>query len=169
MRLSALLPTPARWPLAAAVVSAAMLATAHLFQRFGYPPCPLCLRQREAYWGALAVIAVGLLLVRLGRLRPQVLCLLLGAVFLAGATVAGFHAGVEWRWWPGPAACGAIVTGPITTGDLTALLEGAPVRAIACDEVAWRMILSMAGWNALISAALAAISFGFAFDARKAV
>ena len=153
------------WPPVAALVSAAMLATAHIFQHFGYAPCGLCLRQREAYWAALAVAFVGFVLMRMRRLPPQVVNLLLAAVFLAGMAVAAFHAGVEWKWWPGPTSCTGAGVGQISAGDLGALLDGtAEIRAPACDEAAWRMLgLSMAGWNTLVSAGLAAISLGHAW------
>jgi len=167
MRLPALLArTP--WPAAAAAISAAMLATAHTFQRFGYEPCALCLRQREAYWAALAVALGGLILIRLGRVRPRVVAFLLGCVFLAGTIVAAFHAGVEWKWWPGPTACAGAV-GSIEVGDLSALLDGtARVQAPACDEAAWVFLgLSMAGWNAIASAALALVSFVVAFGRKE--
>ncbi len=49
------------------------------------------------------------------------------------------------------------------TGDLSALLSGARIRPPACDEAAWRMLgISMAGYNALISAGLAAVGFWLA-------
>lgn len=151
------------WPIAAAAVSAAMLATAHIFQAFGYAPCNLCLKQRTVYWGALALAAVGFVLVRMRRLSGRGLALALGAAFLAGAVVAGFHAGVEWKWWPGPSTCVGAGLG-VSTADLTAILDGAAkVKAPACDEAAWRMLgLSMAGWNALVSLGLAKIGFGLA-------
>lgn len=158
------------WPAAAAAVSAAMLATAHVFQGLGYAPCNLCLRQREVYWGALALVAIGLLLAAARRMSPRALSLALGAVFLAGAVLAAFHAGVEWKWWAGPATC--VGTGAeILTSDLTAILDGAAkVKAPACDEAAWRMLgLSMAGWNALVSLGLAAISFAVAFRGEERV
>jgi disulfide bond formation protein DsbB len=153
-----------RWPVIAGLISAAMLATAHVFQHLGYAPCNLCLRQREVYWGALALVAVGLVLTVTRRVPPRALALALGGVFLAGAIVAGFHAGVEWKWWLGPQSC--VSTGAsISAMDLTAILDGtAKVKPPACDEAAWRMAgLSMAGWNALISAGLAAISLLVAF------
>jgi disulfide bond formation protein DsbB len=155
------------WPAVALLVSAGMLATAHIFQWMGYAPCPLCLRQREVYWAALAIGVLAYVPVRTGRLGLPVLNLLLAAVFAAGLVVAGFHAGIEWKWWPGPASCSGLGAGPVDAGDLAALLEGtATVRAPACEEAAWRMLgLSMAGWNALVSAGLAAISLVFA--ARK--
>jgi len=44
------------WTVFAFVISAAMLAAAHAFERFGgLDPCNLCLKQREVYWAALAV------------------------------------------------------------------------------------------------------------------
>jgi disulfide bond formation protein DsbB len=154
------------WPAAAAFVSAAMLATAHGFQHFGYDPCGLCLRQREVYWAALAVALAGLALAYLRKAPLWLVSLLLGGVFLAGAIVAGFHAGVEWKWWPGPASCSGLAPTAVEVGDLVAILDGAKIRAPACDEAAWRMLgLSMAGWNALVSAGLVALSL---LAARKA-
>jgi disulfide bond formation protein DsbB len=158
------------WPAAAAAVSAAMLATAHAFERIGgYDPCALCLRQREVYWGALAVALAGLLLARLRRAPLWVTSFLLGAIFVTGFIVAGYHAGAEWGWWPGPTACSVATVGAVTAGDLTAILDGtARVRAPACDVAAWRMAgLSMAGWNALVSAGLAAVSFLVAARTRE--
>ncbi len=84
------------WPILAALASLAALGAAHAFQTFGgYAPCQLCLRQREVYWGALALAIGGLVLVRLKLLSPNLLAALLGAVFAAGCIVAAFHAGVS--------------------------------------------------------------------------
>lgn len=150
------------WPAAAAGVSAAMLAAAHAFEAAGYEPCALCLRQREVYWGALAIAAVSALVwtrAPEGRLARAVDALL-GAAFLTGALVAAYHAGVEWKFWPGPASC---VAGSVDlSGEdiLGALARGGP--AVSCDEAAWRdpvTRLSMAGWNTVISLGLAAASF----------
>ena len=148
------------WPIWAALASAAMLATAHAFQHFGYQPCNLCLRQREAYWGALVVAGAGLALVWLKRLPLWAVSLMLGGVFAAGAMVAAFHAGVEWKWFPVPQACASIGGGAVEVSDLMAILDGAKLKPPGCEEAAWRMLgLSMAGWNALVSAGLAAIGF----------
>jgi disulfide bond formation protein DsbB len=169
MRLPALL-TRTPWPVAAALVSAAMLATAHGFQHLGgFEPCALCLRQREIFWGAIAIALAGLVLARYGRLPIRVVSLLLAAIFLTGAVVAGFHAGAEWKWWPGPATCAGLLGGGIDAADLTGLLDGTTkVRPPACDEASWRMMgLSMAGWNVLVSAALAAISLMAAVGPRR--
>ncbi|WP_337187647.1 disulfide bond formation protein B [Phenylobacterium sp.] len=150
-----------RWRLCAVLAAAGMLAAAHAFETFGgYAPCMLCLRQREAYWAALALGAAFMVLVRMpgGPRWRAATCWVLGLVFLVGAGVAAYHAGVEWKFWPGPSAC-AVTAGGVSAADLSAFLEGAPVRAPACDEAAWIFAgLSMAGWNALISLGLAILS-----------
>lgn len=145
------------WPALASIASATLLAAAHAFETFGgYAPCGLCLRQREVYWAALALAAAGWLLVRTKRLAPEVLALLLAAVFGAGLVVAAFHAGVEWKWWPGPTTCSGGGVGPVSLDDLSGLLAGGRVRPPACDEAAWRLFgVSMAGYNAAISLGLA--------------
>lgn len=156
------------WPLLAAIASALMLAVAHGFQNFGHlAPCELCLKQREVYWVALAVGLVGFALGR-GLKRPLLInlsSLLLGLIFLFGAGLAGYHAGVEWKWWPGPQACTG--QGRATVAAVTALLNGARITGPSCDVAAWRMLgISMAGWNAVVSLGLAVASIG-AMGARR--
>jgi disulfide bond formation protein DsbB len=154
-------PILARWPLFAALASAAMLAIAHAFERFGgLAPCTLCLRQREVYWVALAVGLVGFALARWPAMRRWI-ALALAAIFLVGCGVAVYHAGAEWKFWPGPQAC-ASTGGAVSAGDLMAALGGG-VKPPACDEAAWVFLgLSMAGWNALISLVLAGLSLAAA-------
>lgn len=152
---------PAAWPAVVLAVSAFMLATAHAFERFGgYAPCLLCLKQREVYWVAGAVALVGIVLVRArgaARFRPW-LALILAAIFLFGAGLAAYHAGVEWKWWPGPGACSG-GGGTVSSLNMSGLLDGTlKVRPPACDTAAWRLLgLSMAGWNGLASLALAGL------------
>ena len=152
-----------QWPFSAAVAAALMLATAHGFEQFGgLEPCTLCLRQREVYWAALGIGLVGAVLQRVPG-RPWLVRLVnaaLAVTFLVGAGVAAYHAGVEWKWWPGPQACsaGSAAAGDIGAG-IEAMLGGAKVAPPACDKAAWVFLgLSMAGWNVLVSLALAAFS-----------
>jgi disulfide bond formation protein DsbB len=150
----------ANWPALALAACALMLGAAHAFETFGkLAPCLLCLKQREVYWAAGTVALVAVVLSRMAwaaRLRRP-LVLLLAAGFLYGAGLAAYHAGAEWKWWPGPAACGG--GGAAAAGDLVAMLKGAKIAAPACDKAAWVFLgLSMAGWNALISLGLAAAS-----------
>ena len=149
------------WPLVGALASIAMLAIAHAFETFGHlVPCELCLKQREVYWVALAVGLVGFALGRALK-RPLLInlsSLLLGLIFLYGAGLAGYHAGVEWKWWPGPQSCTSTGAG-VDTAALADLLKGAQVKGPNCDKAAWRFVgISMAGWNALISLKLAILS-----------
>jgi disulfide bond formation protein DsbB len=151
------------WPVAALLASAAMLATAHAFQAAGYRPCLLCLRQREVYWAAIAIAVAALVAPRLWKspFLPRAGNALLGGAFLVGFGVAAYHAGVEWKWWPGPATCANLGGGAITADDIAAAL-GASVKVVPCDEVAWSdpvLNLSMAAWNALVSVGLSGFSF----------
>jgi disulfide bond formation protein DsbB len=158
------------WPLAALIASAAALAVAHAFETFGHlAPCTLCLKQREVYWMALALAALG---VAAGwspwRARGvRIACVALAVIFLWGAVLAGYHAGVEWKWWPGPAACSG-GAGRVTGADVAALLHGARLAIPSCDKPAWVFAgLSMAGWNALASLILAALSIAAAAQRRS--
>lgn len=151
------------WTAFALAASLAMLAAAHAFERFeGLAPCNLCLRQREVYWGAVAIALVATLwhlISRGSRGTPRIAAFLLAVVFTTGAITALFHLGGENQWWTLPAACAG--GGDVDLEQLAAIAFGTgPVsRPVLCDAVTWRWLgLSMAGWNVLISVALAAFS-----------
>ena len=75
----------------------------------------------------------------------------------ANAGLGAYHAGVEWGFWKGPAEC----TGPVgNLGSAANLLERLDtVKVVRCDEVQWKFLgLSLAGYNVLISLAMAAIA-----------
>ena len=158
--LSLLRPFLDRWRLCAVLVAAAMLATAHAFETFGgLAPCFLCLKQREVYWAILGVGLAFMVLVRTpGGPRWRALtCWVLALGFAVSCGVAVYHAGAEWKFWPGPATCSGV--GKVTAADMQALLNGATFKPPSCEVAAWRMFgLSMAGWNALISLGLVGLS-----------
>lgn len=163
----AALPRPGAWLLIAAAAAAALLIAVHLMESVGgYTPCALCLRQREALWTALAIAAFGWVAGRRSPLLARIAVVGVSVAFAVGAVVAGWHAGIEWRWWPGP-PCGVVAGGPVGAGDVAAILSGAkPFHPVACDQAALRIVgLSLAGWNALISAGLALV--GLLTLARK--
>ncbi|MFL5296928.1 MAG: disulfide bond formation protein B [Phenylobacterium sp.] len=165
---SSLRPFLDRWPLCALLVSAAMLAIAHAFQTFGHmAPCELCLKQRTVYWVAGGVALAAMILLRLrpdARLR-QASDGLLALVFLTGAGIAAYHAGVEWKFWPGPQSCTG--AGTVDLKSMQDLLAGKVGRIVRCDEPAWVFLgVSMAGWNALASLVLAALSIAAAMRER---
>ena len=145
------------WLALALAASVGMLAIAHGFETFGHlAPCTLCYYQRDVYWTAAPIALAGLVLARTpaARLAPLV-GWLLALTFLVGFGLAVWHAGAEWKFWPGPKACSG-GSGQATAAGLTALMNGAKIAAPHCDEAAWRLLgLSMAGWNALISLKLA--------------
>lgn len=155
------------WPWAAAAVSAALLAGAHAFERFGgLAPCILCLRQRETHWAVLGVAAAVIAVAMVRKAAPSRLgAVALGVAFLVAAGWAGYHVGVEFKWWPGPAACAGKGLGAISAGSIAAALDG-PVKVVRCEDVAWALFgISMAGWNGLVSLAMAAASFAVAAGA----
>ena len=79
------------------------------------------------------------------------------AAMLCGAALAAYHAGVEWRWWPGPADCSGPISDFKANGSLLDQLQS--VHLVRCEEAAWRLFgLSLAGYNVLISLVLAAIA-----------
>jgi disulfide bond formation protein DsbB len=122
------------------------------------PPCPLCLEERLPYH---IVIPLSLLLVIAAIVRAPRALIIVGflaiiAAMLASAALGSYHAGVEWRWWPGPAEC----SGPMSDFSTKPLLDQLrSIHIVRCDEAAWRFLgLSLAGYNVLISLALAGIA-----------
>ncbi|MFA6266796.1 MAG: disulfide bond formation protein B, partial [Pseudolabrys sp.] len=102
---------------AAAVITLVGLATIGGFFFFeyglGYPPCPLCLDARKAYYVGVPLAALLWLGAGHGAARKV---LLLGFLVLAGVMIWNtglsiYHAGVEWKFWPGPNDC----SGPVNT------------------------------------------------------
>jgi disulfide bond formation protein DsbB len=77
-------------------------------------------------------------------------------VMLYNAGLGVYHSGIEWKWWDGPQSCGG-VTDFRGGGNLLQQLQ--QTRVIRCDEAAWRFLgLSLAGYNVLISLAVAAVA-----------
>ncbi|WP_249127683.1 disulfide bond formation protein B [Bradyrhizobium lablabi] len=157
--------------LAITLVAAATLAGAWFFQLvLDIRPCPLCLEQRYAYY--LAVPLGALTAFAAARHAPRHLLMAAFAILLiaalANAYLGGYHAGVEWKFWQGPTDCSGPVLDLSKAGNLLQQLD--TVKVIRCDEVQWRFLgLSLAGYNVLISLAMAAISlWGFVASAKRA-
>ncbi|MEM1345354.1 MAG: disulfide bond formation protein B [Pseudomonadota bacterium] len=138
--------------LLAGLGSALLLAGAFAFQYLGgLAPCPLCLWQRWPHAVAIAVAALAVTV--LWRVSRQV-SLVGGLVMLGGAGLGGYHVGIERGWWPGPGTCSAPDPAGLSASELFDQIMATPV--VRCDEVAWDFLgISMAGWNALASLALA--------------
>lgn len=146
--------TPANAILVTLAAAIAVLGGAYIFQYgFDYHPCELCLYQRLPWW---VVIAIGCAAFWSRKRLPglsNMLLVLMGITLIAGALLAGFHAGVEWKWWKGPTDCTSVPLDFDNLDDLAAAISAVP--AVRCDDVAWSLFgISMAGYNFLISAAL---------------
>ena len=154
---------------AIAVIGLAAILGAYFFQYvLGYRPCPLCLEQRIAYYVAIPLAAMVLLGVSVGSSR-KVMTLAFAAIAAAmlwNAGLGAYHAGIEWQWWEGPRDCAGAVSSFGPAGSLMETIQN--TRVIRCDEAAWRFLgLSLAGYNVLISLALAAIAVWGALGAWR--
>ena len=137
-----------------ALVSATALGLAFLAQ-YGFDlwPCQMCYWQRIPY--ALTLV-LGFMAGMpgadpTGSRHTVFLCAL---IFAANAGLGGFHAGVEYHWWEGPASCGA-ATRNFDINDLAAALS--KPGGAGCDEAAFRLFgISMAGGNFIVDGVLAA-------------
>jgi disulfide bond formation protein DsbB len=117
------------------------------------PPCEMCHWQR---WPHIAAIVAGVAAVASFAWPRLALVFALIAVtaLIATAALGVFHVGVEYHWWQGPQACSGNIPRGLSPEELKKYLFGA--RMVRCDEVAWSLWgISMAGWNAILSAALA--------------
>lgn len=120
----------------------------------GLAPCHLCIWQRWPHAAAMLLAALGMTL--LWR-RARVVAVLGTLIMLGSAMLAGYHFGVEHHWWQGPTTC--TVTDDISGLSADQLLaQVMQSQVVRCDEITWEFLwLTMAGWNALISLALAAL------------
>ena len=146
---------------AAAIVAVVGLVTIGGFFFFqyvlGYPPCPLCLEQRLAYYAAVPLAALLWLGAGHGAARKVLLLgfLVIAGVMLWNTGLAAYHAGIEWKFWPGPRDC----SGPINDFGNNLLQSLQRISLVRCDQAAWRFLgLSLAGWDVLVSLGLALVA-----------
>jgi len=134
--------------LATFILPLALMAGALGSQYIGHLfPCEMCHWQRWPHYTAIALAAIAFAVPEkpLGR---ALVALALVAILTSGA-IGVFHAGVEYKWWPGITRCAA----PMTSGnaaDLLAQIMATPM--IQCDVPQWTLAgISLAGFNAIIS------------------
>ena len=138
------------------VLGFAAIAGAWGSQLFGgLVPCELCLEQRLAYYWGLPILALVLILWnRLPLAVWYVAMAIVALTFVWSTYMGGYHAGVEWGFWPGPTACTGTGDG-VSFNDLTNIDAA---RVIPCDAVQFRFLgISLAGYNALVSLAIVAL------------
>ena len=156
--------------LAITLVALATLAGAWFFQLvLDIRPCPLCLEQRYAYYLALPLGALTALLAARHAPRQWLMAafVILLIAALGNAYLGGYHAGVEWQFWPGPTDCSGPLVDFGKAGNLLEQLD--KVKVVRCDEVQFRFLgLSLAGYNVLISLLMALIAaWGIAGTAKR--
>ena len=153
--------TPFHAALFVFVAATATILGAWAFQLAGYAPCELCLKQRIPYYIGIPVALLTLFVAsrhRLGSHRGARLGLaVLALIFIASALFGAYHAGVEWGFWPGPADCTGTLEKAGSMNDFMKQLQ--TTKVVRCDAVAIRILgLSLAGWNAVISAVMAIVA-----------
>ncbi|MEO1276730.1 MAG: disulfide bond formation protein B, partial [Pseudomonadota bacterium] len=134
-------------------VAAATLAAALISQYgFGMQPCELCVWQRWPYLPGL--LAGGAALLFWDAKASTALLWVAALSFVAGSGLAVFHSGVEFGIWKGLETCSAPAPGSLSPADFLKQLEAAPL--VRCsDRVPFLAGLTMANWNALITAGVA--------------
>jgi disulfide bond formation protein DsbB len=138
------------------IASVATVGAALVLQYvYGYVPCKLCLTERLPYYAAVPLGVVALF----GP--PWLARLTLGLAALGllyGAGIGVYHAGAEWGFWPGPTDCGGGAgANPAAVGDFMHALQATHV--VDCSTAALRVLgVSLAGWSALVSFALASLA-----------
>jgi disulfide bond formation protein DsbB len=139
-------------------VTTAVILGAYGFEYLGYAPCELCLMQRYAYY---AVIPLSLLFSLMPTNVQRTGLFVVGLIMLGSMAFGIFHSGVEWKWWQGPTTC--------TGGNLSGGLPDLTKKAVMCDQPAIRILgLSLAGWNAIISAGVSVFALSKAYGSSSA-
>ncbi|MBV8825139.1 MAG: disulfide bond formation protein B [Hyphomicrobiales bacterium] len=145
--------------LTVAAVGIATILGAYYFEYvLHYQPCPLCLEQRIPYYVGIPLALALALAARYGAPRPALIAgfAALALAMTIGAGLGVYHAGVEWHLWTGPQEC----SGDPNFGRSGSLFDQLnTVIVVRCDEAAWRLLgISLAGYNVVISAALACVA-----------
>lgn len=129
----------------AVAVPALALAGAYVAQYgFGLYPCEMCWWQRYAHFTALALALAALVA------APRRWPIGLAGVAIGGAALlAAYHAGVEYRWWPGITRCTSAVSFGPGQDPMAAIMAQPLVR---CDVAQWEIGgVSLAGFDFLWS------------------
>ena len=141
-------------------ISASMLLGALAFEHIGgLAPCKLCIWQRWPHVFIIIFAGLGLLQPARPTTNHIETFFWLSLILIAALTTAGIgihHVGVEQSWWEGFAGCSSQLGTDLDLSTLTDTLLATPV--VKCDEIAWQLFgISMAGWNAIISAGAAGL------------
>ncbi len=126
----------------------------------GVKPCHLCLIGRMPHYAGIAVALLAVFVTNTPTSAPRFsrfLLAVLTVIFLVGTGIAVYHSGVEFGVFQGPTDCTGTIEKPVAIQDFLKQLE--TVKVVRCDEVAMRIFgLSLASWNAIISAGLCVLA-----------
>ncbi len=150
--------TPFLIALAILAIAAASITGAFIFEALGYAPCELCLKERIPYYAAISIAGIAAFFSARGsKALTRAAFMVLALIFAVSAVFGAYHAGVEWGFWAGPTECTGALDRAASVSDFLKQLE--TVKVVRCDSAALRILgLSLAGWNAVISAGLAALA-----------
>lgn len=116
----------------------------------GLVPCDLCWTQRYIHMIIFALSVLALIK------SPAQIFAFYGVIIstISSAITAGYHSGIEYKWWQGMQACSSSDMSGLTIEEMMERINAAPL--VRCDEVPWEIFnISMAGFNFLFSAAIA--------------
>jgi len=162
-------PVRAAATLVAAVAVLTMLTVFFFQYGLGYPPCPLCLDQRIAFYVTIPLAVVIAVAAARHAPRPVLLAGLavIALAMLLNAALGVYHSGVEWKLWAGPQDCSGPMTSFGRASDLMKQLSS--VHVVRCDDAPWRLFgLSLAGYDVLVSLGLAGVALWGVVAARRA-
>ena len=134
----------ARW--LALLLPFGLLAGAYGSQYLGgLYPCEMCWWQRWPHFAALPLALGAFVLPAASKQRFFVL--LAALAILVSGLIGGYHAGVEYGWFPGLTSCSTTIP---AGGDMMKEIMNAPLNP--CDLAPWDLFgISLAGFNFLIS------------------
>ncbi len=155
----ATLPTLAKrlvliWGLAVAIISLALASE----YWGGLLPCALCLKQRWTYYLTVPLLMIAYFYAPYAHAATLGLLRTIGVIFIAGAGLGFYHAGIEYGFWAGPPSCGG---GGAQAQDTKALFEALQSgKMVRCDAPAFTLFgISLAGYNMIACLVLAALAF----------
>lgn len=144
--------------LAILAVSLAAIGGAWAYEALGYLPCELCYKERVPYYAAFGLAPLAGFAARRGRARPmRGLFLVLALLFAGNAALSVYHSGVERKIFAGPSDCSGALNTASSVDEFIKQLK--TTKVVRCDEPGLFVFgLTLANWNVLISAALAALA-----------
>ena len=141
------------------------LLTAFAFQYIGeLAPCELCVWQRWPHIAVAVISAISFLIAgdRILRRRLLYFCAVISTI---GFILAVYHVGIEQSIFSVLATCDGNETAD-TVEELRSQIEATPLAR--CNEIAWSFAgISLAGYNGLISLAMAVMSISAARSGHK--